>query len=235
MVVSIATFLVVLTLLSNRKWHVRANQLRPGLFTDYAEVFKEGKYLKRWLVISSVQYLPWAMIFPYSQVFADKMRGANTFVLGALVTASALTSIILAVPLGRLADKFGRKRALYITIPLFWLSNAMLVWSPNTPILIFAGALQGFCWIGGPISASMERELVSAANMGRWVGILRFCRYLTGAALAFASGVIWDKLGPQYVFITFIGLDMIIRMPLLIAMPETLGFHVGKQNPEAAH
>jgi MFS family permease len=171
------------------------------------------------------------MVFPFSQVFAQQVKGAAPFVLGAIVTASALSSIVFAVPLGRLADKFGRKRALYITIPLFWLSNVMLLWSPNSSVLILAGIFQGFCWIGGPISASMERELVPAANMGRWVGILMLCRYLVGAALAFAAGFIWDHLGPQYVFITFIGIDAVIRMPLLIAMPETLGFHLGKQNP----
>ena len=45
---------------------------------------------------------------------------------------------------------------------------------------------------------------------------------LLNAAMAFLAGLIWDKIGPQYVFITFIALDLLIRMPLLISMPETL-------------
>jgi MFS family permease len=232
MVVSVAAFFVVMTLLSNRKLHT--GQKRGLSFSrDTLEIFKEGKYLKRWLVISAVQALPWMMIFPFSQVFADKVKLATPWVLGAIVTASALSSIMFAVPLGRLADKFGRKKALYITIPLFWLANAMLVWSPNTAVLIFAGILQGFCWIGGPISASMERELVPAKNMGRWVGILMLCRSLTGALFVFLAGLIWDNIGPQWVFITYILLDAVIRMPLMIKMPETLGFRLGKQNPAA--
>ena len=225
-----ASFALVLTQLSNRRWYVMVTQIKPNFFKDLLQVFKEGKHLKRWLVISSMAQLPIAMVFPFSQVFARQIKGANTFVLGAIVTACALTSIAFAVPLGRLADKLGRKKALYLTIPLFWLSNLVLVWAPNTFFLIVAGILQGFNYIGGPISASMERELVPAENMGRWIGILRFFRGLVSAGLAFVAGIIWDKLGPQYVFLIFIGLDLVLRMPLLITMPETLRLQLGRQN-----
>ena len=178
----IASFTLILTQLSNRKWFVMAAQIKSNFFKDILQVFKEGKYLKRWLVISSVTQLPMAMVFPFSQVFAKQIKGADSFALGAIVTACALTSIVFAVPIGRLADKLGRKKALYITIPLFWLSNLALIWSPNTGFLIVAGILQGFNYIGGPISASMERELVPAENMGRWIGILRLCRGLVELA-----------------------------------------------------
>ena len=60
------------------------------------------------------------MVLPFSQVYAHKIKGADSFMLGAIVTASALTSIVFSIPLGRLADRLGRKRALCITIPLFW-------------------------------------------------------------------------------------------------------------------
>ena len=58
-------------------------------------------------------------------------------------------------------------------------------------------------------------------------------RSLTGALFVFLAGLIWDNIGPQWVFITYILLDAIIRMPLMIKMPETLGFRLGKQNPAA--
>ena len=94
MVVSVAAFSVVISLLSNRKSHT--GQKRGLSFSrDTLEIFKEGKYLKRWLVISAVQALPWMMIFPFSQVFADKVKLATPWVLGAIVTASALSSICL--------------------------------------------------------------------------------------------------------------------------------------------
>jgi hypothetical protein len=65
--------------------------------------------------------------------------------------------------------------------------------------------------------------------MGRWLGIARGFRMLFNACMALLCGLIWDKLGPQYVFLAFIALDLALRVPLLITMPETLNLRVGKQ------
>jgi MFS family permease len=162
------------------------------------------------------------MIFPFSQVFAHQLKGANEFVLGAMITGSALASIVFAVPAGRIADKVGRKKVLFVIIPLFWLSNLMLIWAPLQALVILAGTLQGFFYIGGPIIAAMERELVPADEMGRWIGLNRLFKMIISAVMALGAGFIWDKIGPQYVFIFFVILDAAIRIPLLISMPETL-------------
>jgi hypothetical protein len=58
--------------------------------------------------------------------------------------------------------------------------------------------------------------------MGRWIGITRFSKMIFSAILALTAGIIWDQLGPQYIFITFIGIELLIRLPLLISIPETL-------------
>lgn len=77
-------------------------------------------------------------------------------------------------------------------------------------------------YIGAPIAAAIERELVPSEHMGRWVGITRFSKMTLSAILALTAGILWDKFGPQYIFITFIGIDLLIRLPLLISIPETL-------------
>jgi MFS family permease len=174
------------------------------------------------------------MVFPFSQVFAHEIKGADQFILGAMVTGSALASIAFAIPLGRLADKVGRKKVLYITIPLFWVSNLMLVWSPKPVFLLTAGILQGFYFIGVPILGAMERELVPPEQMGRWIGIARFSRMFLNAFLALMCGLIWDRMGPQYVFLAFIVIDLVLRAPLLVSMPETLNLRFGRQIRESS-
>jgi hypothetical protein len=62
--------------------------------------------------------------------------------------------------------------------------------------------------------------------MGRWLGINRFFKMILSAGLALTAGVIWDKIGPQYIFIVFVAIDLLIRMPLLISIPETLHAHL---------
>jgi MFS family permease len=219
--ITIVSFIVILTRLSTDK-KTGTDSVRPSLIRDSLQVFKGSRYLKRWIVIAAVMQLPLGMILPFSQVFAHEIKGATEFVLGAMVTGAALASVVFAVPLGRLADNIGRKRALYITIPLFWASNLLLIWSPSPVFLVVAGVLQGFFYIAGPLNAAIERELVPAEQMGRWIGINRLSRMLLNACLALVAGVIWDRLGTQYVFIIYVCLDLVVRIPLLVSLPETL-------------
>jgi len=221
LLVTIGAYMLVQTQLSERKW-TKKNNGKANVFKDVYSVVKGGKHLNRWLMISAITQLPRGMVFPFSQVYAYQVKGANEFILGAMVTGCALTSIVFAIPLGRLADRIGRKKSLYLTIPLFWLSNVLLIWAPSPAFLVLAGMLQGFSYIGTPIAGAIERELVPADQMGRWVGVNRFFKMLLSAILALFAGIIWDKLGPQYVFIAFLGIDILVRMPLLISMPETL-------------
>jgi hypothetical protein len=103
-----------------------------------------------------------------------------------------------------------------------------LIWAPGPGFLIAAGILQGFYFVSITVTGAMTFELVPAEQMGRWLGIIRFFRLLLSAGSAYAAGVIWDNLAPQYVFLTVIGLDLFIRIPLLIGMPETLKLRIEK-------
>ena len=224
--VTVVTFLLIFTQLSDRRW-AGQSVARASLFKGLSQVFKEGRNLKRWLVISSVTSLPLGMALPFSQVFAYEFKGADQYILGYMVTGFALTPLVFGIPFGRLADKIGRKKVIYLIAPLFWISNLILIWAPGPGFLIAAGILQGFYFISITVTGAMTFELVPAEQMGRWLGIIRFVRLLLSAVSAFAAGLIWDNLGPQYVFLSVIGLDLLIRIPLLLGMPETLNLRIG--------
>ena len=218
---TIATFLLILTQLSTRRWE-SPGDAELNFFKGIGEVFKQGRNLKRWLVISSIGSLPMGMLLPFTQPFAHEVKGVDQYVLGAMVTGFALTPLLFGIPAGRLADRIGRKKVLYLTIPLVWVSSLILIWAPSSGFLVLAGILQGFYFVSGVVAGAMTFELVPPEQMGRWLGVLRFCRLLLAAGGAYLSGIIWDNVGPQYVFLTVIGLDLFIRIPLLIGMPETL-------------
>ena len=228
LIVTVGTFVVVLTQLSDRRWTAKGGS-NPHLWKGITEVLRSGGPLKRWLIIAPSPNCRWGWSFPSPRSSPTRVKGANELILGAMVTGSALASIVLAIPLGRLADRIGRKRVLYVAIPLFWLSNLLLIWAPSPVFLIIAGALQGFYFIGVTVVAAIERELVPSEYMGRWVGVNRFFKMVLGAGMALLAGLIWDRIGPMYIFIIFVGIDALIRMPLLIGMPETLHGHVGSK------
>jgi len=225
---TIATFVLASTQLSNRSWGGIAGG-GFSLLRDLSQIFRQGRSLKRFLVIHSITFLPQGMIIPFTQVFAREVKGADQFILGAMVTGLALTPFLLGIPLGRLADRIGRKKVLYLIAPFFWASNLILIWAPSPVFLVTAGVLQGFIYINLVVTGAMNFELVPPEQMGRWVGISRFFRMLLAAVTALLAGAIWDNIGPQYLFLIVVGLDIFIRFPLLLGMPETLGAQMGTE------
>lgn len=215
------SFILVWTKLKDIKW-VSKQKSAANPFKNSIQILKGNRAAQKWLIIGALNRLPFGLILPFTQVFAQEVKGANSYVLGAMVTATALTSIVFGLPSGIFADKFGRKKVLYTLIPLFWAANLILIWAPSPAFLIVAGVLLGFYYIMSPITGAIEMEVVPAEQMGRWIGMNHLVKSLFGAAMALIGGIIWDKIGPQYVFLIYISIDLIFRIPLLISMPETL-------------
>lgn len=217
---TLLSLIIVAKKLGNEKWSARSSgksALRDGL-----EILRTNVNARKWVVIGAVANLPTAMVLPYVQVFAGEIKGASVAVLGYMVTGSALVSTLLGYPVGALADRFGRKKVLFVTIPLFWLSNILLIIPPSPATLILAGMLQGFYHITAPLAGAVQRELVSQDVMGVWIGTTKLTNAIVSAIMAIVAGMLYDYVGPQWCFIIFIALDACIRMPLLASIPETL-------------
>ncbi len=224
------SLLVVIFKLSNQKWAVK-NKLGSNAIQQGIQILKENKYARRWIIIGAINNLPTAMVLPYTQVFAGEVKGASVTILAAMVTACSLTSVFCGYPVGALADRFGRKKVMYVILPLYWLSNILLILAPSPAMLIVAGVLSGFYYISSPLSAAIQRELVSQEVMGTWLGVTRLTNAIVAAIMALLAGIIYDKIGPQYVFIIFVALDALVRMPLLASLPETL--HLKKKEEDS--
>ena len=71
-------------------------------------------------------------------------------------------------------------------------------------------------------SLAQSWPMALVAMVAYWLGITRFFRMLLSAFAAIVAGMMWDKVGPQYVFLGFVAIDLFVRLPLLVGMPETL-------------
>ncbi|HWR11929.1 MAG TPA: MFS transporter [Rectinemataceae bacterium] len=194
----------------------------PTVASNPFRILKGRKHLGKFIAVSCLTSLPTGMVLPFSQLFASEAKSASPYILGAMVTGSALVSIIAGLPIGRLADKVGRKKILYALAPFFLASNLLLVFSSTPALLILSGILQGVFPVTLVISAAMSFEQVPTREMGDWMALQRFFKMAMGAVLTIIAGLIWDHLGGKWVFLLAAGIDILVRIPLLMSIPETL-------------
>jgi MFS family permease len=194
----------------------------PGFIGDFKRLFDGEDPLQRWILVSSLTFLPMAMTTPFLQLFAHQMKGADQYLLGVMTTAAVLTRLLFGIPLGRLADSVGRKKVIYLLTPLWYASSLLLVFSFNSVTLVLAGALQTFYFISSGVTSAMTLELVPVEQRGRWSGVLGLFRGLATIPAPVIGGLIWRELGPMYVFLIPLAVDLLLRIPLLTTIPETL-------------
>ena len=217
---TLLSLIVVILKLENRRWATKGTG--RGALAQGFEILKTNRNARKWILISAVSNVPNAMVLPYVQVFAEEIKGADLALLGYMAMGTALTSTLFGYPVGALADRFGRKKVLLGTMALFWSSNILLILAPSPAVLLVAGILQGFFHISSPLSGAIQRELVNQDVMGTWIGVNKFTNSIFSAIMAVVAGILYDYVGPQWCFLIFIGLDLGIRVPLLISIPETL-------------
>jgi len=231
--------LILLLVAAQLREPERAPSASPGFVGDFKRLFEgngpsDGKgsadhrqsaaaTLRRWLAVASLTWFPMAMTAPFLQLFAHQVKGADQYLLGIMATATVLTRVLFGVPLGRLADKIGRKKVIYLLTPLWYASYLLLVFSLNPVTLILAGALQTFYFISSGVTGAMALELVPVERIGKWSGLLGLFRGLVAVPAPVIGGLIWRELGPMYVFLIPLAVDLLLRVPLLSSIPETLG------------
>jgi len=195
---------------------------RVGVLGDFRRIFRDAPHLKRWIAVACLSRLPLAMALPFMHVFANEVKGAGQYTLSMMSVAMVAAHILFGIPLGRLADRLGRKRVIYMLTPLWYLSGIMLITARGPVGLILAGTLWGFYPIMSIVTSSMTLELVPLQCMGRWSGVLGLFAGLVTIPAPLIAGLVWRHVGPAYVFVIPIALDLALRIPLLRTIPETL-------------
>ena len=199
---------------------------------DAFALMKADKNCMKWMIMTGVNRMPMVMIVPYLQLYAAEAKGATTGELAAMTTATALTSVVCGYFFGILADKHGRKKTLTFAIVAYIAALVLLLTSKGTGTLIIVGLLVGFQEIGAVINGSIQHELVPGWARGRWSGSNGMVGSLVASIFAYAAGIIYDGVGPQWLFIIYIVAEVAIRLPLLWTLPETLNYKVDESKFE---
>jgi len=198
-----------------------ASRDTSSLVKGIRDVLGLGGTVRRWILFICFATVPMFVNTAYLPLFAAEFKGADQFVLSGMATASTFMPLLLSIPIGRLADTFGRKRVIFSLTPIYISSILMLIFAPNTTFLIISSILQGVLMLGMVTQGAMTTELVPPSLLGRWYGILGLFRGIVGIVSPLIAGLIWSNIGPAYVFL-FLIITEVSKIALLITIPETL-------------
>jgi EmrB/QacA subfamily drug resistance transporter len=136
---------------------------------------------------------------------------ASSFILAAAITL---------VPLGRLADLYGRTKIFLYGTAVFTASSFLCAWSPTSASLIFIRVIQG---VGGAMIFSTGTAMLISAypprERGKILGINIAAVYIGLTIGPFIGGLLTDHLGWRYIFL-FTALLGILVIFLIVFMAK---------------
>jgi DHA1 family bicyclomycin/chloramphenicol resistance-like MFS transporter len=178
--------------------------------------------VKRWIAYILLSSSTYYVSVTYLPAFVTEVKYGDEFIVGGITAASMVLPLLLALLLGRVAGTFGRKKVLYITIPLYCTSILFLIYAQNTTMLLISGVLQGFYLLSAVTQGAITAELLPVFLLGRWYGVLNLFRGLASIVAPIIGGLIWSTIGPNHVFLFMIFIEMSKLIILWLTIPETL-------------
>ncbi len=125
----------------------------------------------------------------------------NTITIGWIATVYLLTAVIFLVPIGRLADIYGRKRIFRLGTVIFTLASLACGFSNSALMLIATRILQG---IGSPMifgtGVAILTSIYPAGQKGKAIGINTAAVYLGLSTGPFLGGLLTQYLGWRSIF-----------------------------------
>jgi len=192
----------------------------PKLLEGLGRVLREGKMAKRWIAMSMLSVIPVFMAI-YIPLYARDLKGASQYTLGLMDSAYWLIIFLMAIPMGLAADKYGKKRIIYLLTPPYILSLLLLMYAPSDVFLVASGLLSGTIWLTLVTQVSVWGDLVPLELLGSWSGLLGLARGVVGILTPMIGGFLWNSLGPDSL-IYFLIITQIARALILSTIPSSI-------------
>ncbi|MEK6278853.1 MAG: MFS transporter [Acidobacteriota bacterium] len=194
----ITLFLAAVTLLLIQRINV---QMRVAEVTNIRGVWKSfHTALKRLLVSDVIIRMCEGMTGVFTILYVTNVHGLSVARYGTLIAIQMVTSILVYIPAGKIADHFGRKPVVIVTFLSFALFPLAVILAPNFALLVVAFIIGGLREIGEPARKAMIVDFARENLRARSVGLYYLVRSLSITPAAAIGGLLW-KINPESPFI----------------------------------
>jgi MFS family permease len=161
--------------------------------------------LRLYILLSAVFALG-AFSYSFLLVYAKSLGFKVTFIPLLYLLYTAVASLF-SYPFGRLSDKIGRKRVLFLAY-LFWAAICLgIVTEPRPIFVILAFVLFGAHKAAlDPVQKTLTCELAPPAFRASCLGGFQMIVGLCALPASFLAGLLWEMIGPAAPFALSLGL-----------------------------
>lgn len=171
----------------------RCEQPLAGVAAGAARHFRDSGMLRLFLIgfllmgafVSLYNYLSYRLLAP---------RFGLSHTAISLIFSLYLIGMFSSVLTGRLSDRFGRQRVLWIVV-LVMLSGLLLTLVENVAAIVAGVALFTFGFFGGHSVVSSWVGRRTRENKALASALYLFCYYLGGSIVGSLSGALWERGG----------------------------------------
>src|SRR5215216_3602307 len=158
------------------------------------------RVLKRLLISDIIIRTCEGMTGVLAILYVTNIQGVSVAAYGTLIAIQMITSILVYIPAGRIADRIGRKPFVILTFLSFALFPVAIILASDFGSLVVAYVIGGLREIGEPSRKAMIVDLAQDNIRARSVGLYYLVRSLSITPAAVIGGLLW-KIAPQVPFV----------------------------------
>lgn len=186
------------TLLLVSRINVTVKDLHPTGILGVWQTFHTA--LKRLLVSDVIIRMCEGMTGVITILYVTNVQRFTIKQYGTLVAIQMITSIIVYIPAGRIADRVGRKPFVIATFLSFALFPLAIIAASSFALIVLAFVVAGLREIGEPARKAMIVDLAQDNLLARSVGLYYLIRSLSITPAALVGGMLWS-IAPEAPFI----------------------------------
>ncbi len=152
-------------------------------------------------------------------LYVTNIHGVGAVRFGALIAVQMVTSILVYIPAGKIADRVGRKPFVILTFLSFAWFPLAVVLASSFAWLVIAFVIGGLREIGEPARKAMIVDFAREDVRARSVGLYYLVRSLSITPAAVIGGLLW-QISPEVPFITAAVIGIIGTIVFVLTVEE---------------
>lgn len=213
----ITLLLAAVTILFVSRINLTVNALRTTSIVGVWQSFHTA--LKRLLVSDVIIRTCEGMTGVITILYVTNVKHFSVKQYGALVAVQMITSILVYIPAGKIADRIGRKPFVIATFLSFALFPLAIVLASNLALIVIAFIVGGLREIGEPSRKAMIVDFAQANVRARSVGLYYLVRSLSITPAAAVGGLLWG-IAPEVPFIVACVIGLIGTLVFAVTVEE---------------